>query len=320
VTSASLSLATLEASSDLHALLRRIDPATFREDIEADARAQLARIVDRVRTLCESSKKDSSSTNVALQSKLSQLEAALVRAQQHESESARAFWATFQREVHPAYEALAAWLRSCALPAPSLRPTNYSRNLFHVSSALTALLVIAMAPSQAYIIAAAAAICLPAWTLEWARRRSPKLNERLMAFFGKVAHVHERHRVNSSTWYGTALLILALTTQPAVSAIAVMVLGVGDPVAAIVGRRFGRTRLRAGRSLQGSLGFFAAAAAVSFVVALLLLPASIPVQVGVAVVAALTGAVVEIFSTHIDDNLTIPLAVALTVSVTLALL
>jgi len=37
-------------------------------------------------------------------------------------------------------------------------------------------------------------------------------------------------------------------------------------------------------------------------------------------VAALTGAIVEIFSTHVDDNLTIPLAVAASVSAVLTIL
>ena len=184
--------------------------------------ARSSLIVDRVRTLCESSKKDSSSTN-GVQSKLSQLEAALLRAQQHESESARAFGRRFSAK-HPAYEALAVLAAKLCPACPSLRPTNYSRNLFHVSSALTALLVIAMAPSQAHIIAAAAAICLPAWTLEWgaAEAQAQRTTDGVL---WQVAHVRERHRVNSSTCGGTALLILALTSQPAVSAIAVMVLG-----------------------------------------------------------------------------------------------
>ena len=54
VVSAALPVATLEVSSELHALLRKIDPASFRDEIEAEARAQLASIVARVHSLCES--------------------------------------------------------------------------------------------------------------------------------------------------------------------------------------------------------------------------------------------------------------------------
>jgi len=321
VTQTALSTATLETSSELLALLRKIDPAAFRDEIEEEARAQLERIVARLRSLREVSQDDRNggAQSDSLGQRISQLLHALERAQQLETASARAYWAALQREVHPAYESLAAWLRTAHAAAPSLRPTNYYRNLFHIASAMTALLVIAIAPSQGYIIAAAAAFCGTFWSLEIARRFRPALNDRLMAMFGKVAHIHERYRVNSSTWYMTALLLLAVFATPAVAALGVVVLGIGDPMAALIGRRFGRTMLRAGRSLEGSLGFFAAASIGALAVASAMLPGPFFVRAVVAVVAGLAGAVTEIFSTKLDDNLTIPLAVAASVGALLAL-
>lgn len=312
--------ATRETSSELHSLLRKIDPASFREDIEADARAQVQRIMKRLAWLRENSQDElGAASGNSLAGKLAQLMEALERAQRIETASAKAYWAAFQREVHPAYESLAAWLRTAHVAAPSLRPTNYQRNMFHVGSALTSLLVVLFAPTQGFIIAAAAAFCVTAWSLEIARRFRPDLNDRLMAMFGKVAHVHERYRVNSSTWYVTALLLLAVSTQRAVSALAVLVLGIGDPVAALIGRRFGRTTLRAGRSLEGSLGFFVSAAITSLVVAHAMIPGGIGWHVAIATVAGLSGAIAEVFSTKLDDNLTIPLAVAASVTALLAL-
>lgn len=318
---AALPNATLEVSSELHALLRKIDPASFRDEVEAEARAQLASIVTRVQTLCATSESAApGSSGETLRQKLAQLRSALERAQQAEIAPARLWWAEFQREVHPAYESLAAWLRSSSMQAPSLRPTNYARNLFHAGSALVAMLVLVLAPSQGFIIMAAAGFFVSAWTMETSRRFSPAVNERLMRFFGRVAHAHERYRVNSATWYATALLLLSLWATPAVAALAVGVLGIGDPVAAMVGRRFGRTRLRAGRSLEGTLGFVAASFVVALAVAWALIPGTISVRLVVAAVAAVTGAVVEVFSTRVDDNLTIPLAVAGAVTGALALL
>lgn len=318
---AALPIATLETSSDLHSLLRKIDPSAFREEIEAEARAQLSRIVARVRSLCaDSTSETAGGASEALRQKLTQLMAALERAQQTETASVRAFWAAFQREVHPAYESLAAWLRSSELPAPSFRPTNYARSVFHVGSALVALLVLVLAPWPGFPTLLSGVLCGTAWSLEIARRRSPRANDRLMRFFGAVAHAHERHRVNSSTWYMTALLLLSILVEPAVSAIAVAVLGFGDPAAALIGRRFGRIRLRAGRSLEGSCGFVAAASLAAFAVASALLPGTLAVHLLIAVVAGVTGAIVEMFSTSVDDNLTIPLAVAASVRAALALI
>jgi dolichol kinase len=206
------------------------------------------------------------------------------------------------------------------MEAPSLRPTNYARNLFHVGAALLALLVLVLAPSRNFIIIAAAGFFSSAWTMEISRRKSPVLNERLMRLFGRVAHAHERYRVNSSTWYATALMLLSLWAAPAVSSIAVAVLGIGDPIAALIGRRFGRIRMRTGRSLEGTLGFVAAGSLAALAVACALIPATMSLRLLVAVVAGVTGAVTELLSTKVDDNLTIPLAVALSVTGALALM
>jgi dolichol kinase len=180
--------------------------------------------------------------------------------------------------------------------------------------------VLALAPSRTFIIIAAAGFFCSCWTLEINRRKNPALNERLMRFFGRVAHAHERYRVNSSTWYATALMLLSLWAAPAVSSIAVAVLGIGDPIAALVGRRFGRIRMRTGRTLEGTLGFVAAGSLAALAVAWAMIPGSMSSRLLVAVVAGVTGAVIEVFSTKVDDNLTIPLAVALSVTGALALM
>lgn len=317
--STTVAFATFEASSDLHSLLRQIDPSSFRAEKEAETRLELDRIIARVDELLAQSA--STPTAPGLGERLTRLSDAFERARKTETESARAWWANLLREVHPAYEALAAWLRrEESLPAKSLRPTNYARNLFHVGSALVALTVLIVAPSRIWVMAASGSLFVTFWTLEILRRTRPQMNEQLMALFGKVAHAHERYRVNSSTWYMTALILLASFAQPAVSAIAVMVLGCGDPAAAIVGRRFGKTKLRSGRSLEGTLAFAGVSFVVALAVAIGMLPGTMTLKVVAAVVAAATGAIVEVFSTRVDDNLTIPLSVGAAVSVAVAIL
>jgi len=312
VSQAALSIQAQKTTLDLHSLLRKVDPATYRAEWEADARAQLNRIRARIASLKEALQQTPKTPQVTpLSDSLEQLLSALQRAEEFQTASPKQYWAAFLHEVHPAYEKLAAWLRTAHVVCPSLRPTNYYRNLFHVTSALVALGVVALAPSQGFIIFPAACFCLTAWSLEIGRRFSPHLNDRLMRFFGRVAHVHERHRVNSSTWYATALLLLSVFTTPAVSAFSVAVLGIGDPIAALIGRRYGKTPLRAGRSLEGSLAFFCAAFLVSLLIATVALPLGLPQTLSVALAAAAVGALTELFSTHLDDNFTIPIAVAI---------
>lgn len=198
-----------------------------------------------------------------------------------------------------------------SIHAPANRPTNYARSLFHVASAGVALSCIELLRAPVALLAIAVGWAAFAWTCEVARRVSPWVNARLMRLFGPVAHAHETHRVNSATWYATALVLLALTGSTVLCATGVVVLGVGDPIAALVGRRWGRTKLVHGRSLEGTLAFVVSAGTVMFVLLTLLHgPLSLQARLLLATGAAVAGALAELFSVHVDDNLSVPVSAA----------
>ena len=194
------------------------------------------------------------------------------------------------------------------------RPANTTRSLFHVASGALSLTLIRLLPSRAWLIAVSLTIAIAAWSMEAARRRSPAANDRLMRFFGAIAHPQERYRVNSSTWYVTALLILATFFPLRAAELGVVVLGLADPAAGLIGRRFGRTRLRTGRSLEGTLTFVAVGTlgALAALIAFHELPWS--ARITLALVGAVAGAVAELVSTRFDDNFTIPLTVTIAAS------
>src|SRR5690606_22680697 len=140
---------------------------------------------------------------------------------------------------------------------------------------------------------------------------------RLMHLFRHISHPHEAHQVNSSTWYATALVLLALTQEARLCLVGVTVLGLADPAAAIVGRRFGRLKLVNGRTLEGSLTFVLIGALASFAALFALsgpiFPAASTSTIATAAaLGALFGAVAELFSgRRVDDNMSVPLASAL---------
>lgn len=191
------------------------------------------------------------------------------------------------------------------------RPANHTRSLFHALSGVVALLAIQHVFTPSTMIVAAFTFFVLAWSMELGRRRSPAINGFLMKVFGPIAHAHETDRVNSATWYVTALLALSITASPMACSLAVIVLGIGDPAAAFVGRRWGRTRLASGRSLEGSLGFtgFAGLAAVA-TLAVYYPGLGVAQMVTLALVSALAGAIAELLTAGLDDNLVIPLAAA----------
>lgn len=194
-----------------------------------------------------------------------------------------------------------------AAPAPA-RPQNLRRSLFHVASGLFALGLLRFMPSRGWLIAVASTFAVFAWTCEIARRRSAAVNAVLMRFFAPIAHENEHHEVNSSTWYITALILLALFAPLRAAEIGVIVLAFADPTAGFIGRRWGRTKITAGRSLEGTLGFAAAGtlAATAWIAGVHGLPLGSAVIVGVA--GAVVGAIAEIVVRKVDDNFAIPVA------------
>lgn len=193
------------------------------------------------------------------------------------------------------------------------RPTNLARTAFHVTSGLLALLVLRVVPSRAWLVGAAACFAIFAWTCELLRRRSASVNDRLMRLFGPIAHAHEWHRVNSATWYATALVLMSLVVPMHAAEVGVVVLAIADPMAGLVGRRFGRHRFASGRSLEGSLAFAVtgALAALAWMAAVGSFEGS---RIWIALVAGVVGSVVELFVARVDDNLAIPLGTSLAVA------
>jgi dolichol kinase len=191
------------------------------------------------------------------------------------------------------------------------RPANHTRSLVHALNGILALVILQAFLTPASMIAISLVFCLWAWSMEIGRRRSPAVNAFLMKVFGPIAHPHETHKINSATWYCTALLALSLTASPMACSLAIIVLGVGDPAAAFIGRRWGRTRLATGRSLEGAMGFvgFATVAAMT-TLAVYYPQLGIGEMVALSLAAAIAGAVAELLTATLDDNLVIPLAAA----------
>jgi len=191
------------------------------------------------------------------------------------------------------------------------RPSNLARNLHHLTSAGAALVLLHHGPARGPLAVAATAIAATAWTLEFTRRRSPAWNALLMRLFGPVAPPDEAHRVNSGTWYATGLAVLACTTPTVPATVALAVLGVGDPVAAQVGRRWGRTRLRDNRTVEGSLACWLAGGTAAWA-ALAVWHPGVSSWAAAACAAAGTtaGTLAELYADAVDDNLAVPCAAA----------
>ena len=81
--------------------------------------------------------------------------------------------------------------------------------------------------------------------------------------------------------------------------------------AAVIGRRFGRTKLPGGRSLEGSLAFVLAGGLPALAVLLGFHHLPLVTAAVVALSGAVAGAAAEVLSGRLDDNFTIPLIASL---------
>ena len=112
--------------------------------------------------------------------------------------------------------------------------------------------------------------------------------------------------------YAIAILLTILTFPKPVTLIAIYTLAIADPLAAIVGIKWGGRELTPDRSVEGMLAFFTATLAVSLAVLGVATSAPYAAISGAAFLIALSVSTFELFPLRIDDNLTIPLFVGFT--------
>ena len=199
----------------------------------------------------------------------------------------------------------------------SARPENLFRSAHHALSSLATLVALETLLNRETAIAAALIFSAFAWGLEASRRLSPSWNAVLMRHLGFIAHRHEVTAVNSATWMGTGLAIIAPFFVLPTLALALVTLGLGDPAAGFVGRRFGRHKLFNGRTLEGTLAYAVVAFLAGWAVLAVWHPGLGSVMIVAAAAAAIVGAVTELFCRNIDDNLAVPVMVSLAVGLVL---
>jgi len=145
--------------------------------------------------------------------------------------------------------------------------------------------------------------------LDLLRLRDRQFNSRFMRTFSFLIRQSEQDRFNGSTFLCLAFFIVILLFPRTVAITAMLFLSLGDAAAELGGKHFGRLKIF-GRSLEGTLAFFLVAFAVAY---------SLLDDWRVALLGALAGALVELLSFEVDDNLTVPIGSALALWLALSL-
>ena len=303
-----LALESQSIALELHRVLMELDPARWRNETQAARRKRLRGLEKRLSKLLERAK--SARGEEALSKRLRELGSLLreMPSTQLSGAEIREQWMRHRGRLQGSYTKLATLLHLRSIKVPRLRPSNWKRSLSHAGAGFLILSLLSILDPKLLILMASV-LLVYAWGMEGIRRISPEFNARLMRIYGPLAHAHEHKELNSATWYCSALFLLSLLQMPLVAAVGVMILGIADPMAGLVGRRYGRHRLIHGRSLEGSLTFFGVAVLVSLSV-LQFSELSLSEALIASFFAALPATLAELFSKRLDDNLTVPLAAA----------
>ncbi|MBZ0269778.1 phosphatidate cytidylyltransferase [bacterium] len=161
------------------------------------------------------------------------------------------------------------------------------------------LLYLPITPARRVLMGIAVALLL----VDLAKIHQPRLRSYFTQFFGHLIRRHEHSEVTASTYLVVSALVVSYLFEAEVAAASLVFLIIGDTLAAMVGKAWGRTRLF-GKTLEGFLAGWIS----SFLVAWALVPSFGPWPL---LAASFVGAVVEILPIPVDDNFRIPLLTAL---------
>lgn len=182
--------------------------------------------------------------------------------------------------------------------APVAPGHTLQRRVWHVVGGLLVLAPYAMGlvsrPLYTLVLAAAVATLL---ATDLVRLRQPRVNALFARLFRGLLLPRDLVRLNGTTFFLAGILAAVIFFAQPVAVAAVLFLVVGDFVAGVVGRRWGKVRFRpGGKSLEGSAACFLACLGVALPI----------VGWGPALGGALTAALVEHAELPLDDNLLIP--------------
>jgi dolichol kinase len=144
-------------------------------------------------------------------------------------------------------------------------------------------------------------LTLVAIVIDVVRLNEPRVRTFFYYLFGKIVRDHERYNLLGSSYVLLASLLCAYAFDRPIAIVSMAFISVGDAMAAIIGRRFGRPRIF-GKSIEGSLACFLSCVAVAW-----LYPGD-PFTWRMMLGGAAAATIFELVPIPLDDNMRISLS------------
>lgn len=160
-----------------------------------------------------------------------------------------------------------------------------------------------------------ALIGVPFILLDLSRQWFPQIRDMSLRLFGSVMRHDELTGISANSFYLVGLMVVTAVFPKPVTLLAVLFLGMGDPIAAIVGTRWGRHKIwtsgaLAKKSFEGAAANAVLSVIATFIFALTYMGLSVDKAGWLAVMGGVASTFAEILPLPIDDNFTIPVVSA----------
>ena len=174
------------------------------------------------------------------------------------------------------------------------------RKMVHISSSGIAILLWYFGKDVLLPWMLASAILFP--ILDCSRKYIPLLKKLYFKLFGIVTRPYAHQVLSGASWVFMGAGLTAYLFNEKVAVIALLVMSLSDSAAALIGIKYGTTRLF-NKSLEGTFAFLIS----SYLIVIILSSASLMLLL----IASITATAIELFSTpKFNDNILIPIATA----------
>ena len=195
-------------------------------------------------------------------------------------------------------------------PTATRHDLQLGRRIFHVGTGVATATAYALLFSHLQVVHIFATIACLVYILDRIRIAYPETVARRAPWVNRsFIRAEEQVREAAMTPYAIAVLLTILAVPKLAALIAIYTLAIADPLAAVVGICFGRRRIARNRSLEGSLAFFGATAAIAALVLRWGTDTKGLTIAGASAAIGIAAAGCELLPLRIDDNLTIPIFV-----------
>jgi dolichol kinase len=140
--------------------------------------------------------------------------------------------------------------------------------------------------------------------IEFFRFQNLRFNVRLLKMLGGITRKEERTSLSGATYLLTSALLVIFFYEKNIAISSLLFVIVGDNVAALVGKKWGRVRLF-NKTLEGMLACFIICLALGWLL----------LDFKLALIGSLVAALIEVLPLPVNDNLIVPLSAGLVMKI-----